>query len=1039
VARLKDDVIDHIKSHVSLLRLVESQGHKPKAHGKDKVICCPFHDDDTASLVISPNNLFNCFGCGAAGSVIDWVMKTQGVSFRFACELLQKDISLIAQHGDTPIKQNTTTKLSFSLAADHQVALTQVIDYYHETLKQCVEVHEYLASRGLDCPKLIEHFKLGYANRTLAYRLPAKNRKAGAEMRGHLQDIGILRSSGHEHFNGSLVVPVINEQGEITEVYGRKILGSRLRKGTALHLYLPGEHRGVFNARGLVEQSQLGEPNNVVILCEALIDAMTFWRHGFTNVTASYGTQGFTDEHLELFKRLTIKTVLIAYDNDDAGNQAASALAEKLHLECFECFRIEVPKNMDINSYACNVTPASKSLSLIIRQAQWMGKEGLADDTKHRHVFSLTAKNEPALEDTAQVASNEKPKPQATPALAAELTNVSPIPVSPALSIASEITEQEVTLHLAGRTYRIRGLERNTGLEQLKINLLVKQDSGDEENNSAFHVDTLDLYSSKARFSFIKQASLELGVNAQLIKSDLGKVLLALEDIQAKQLQEALEVKKTAPVLTADETTAAMELLQDSSLLSRIINDFEACGVVGERVNTLMGYLAGVSRKLSRPLAVMIQSSSAAGKSALMDAVLNFMPPDERVQYSAMTGQSLFYMGETRLKHKILAISEEEGAEHASYALKLLQSEGEVTIASTGKNATTGNLETQEYRVEGPVMLFLTTTAIDIDEELLNRCLVLTVNESRAQTQAIHEIQRQRRTLDGLKASVAKSQLITLHQHAQQLLKPLAVVNPFANQLSFLDHQTRTRRDHEKYLTLIDSIALLHQHQRPVKKLAGQGGESIEYIEATLDDIAVANVLASDVLGRTLDELPPQTRTLLGLIYAMVQQLSQQQQINPNDCHFSRRQIREFSDWGNTQLKVHCQRLEDMEYLIIKRGGRGSALVYELAWGGEGENGHPFLMGLSCLEKLGYDVKKSGVSKVLSALSRGKVGVKSVGGQTDGKSLQPNSHKTLDASTLSTMQNSHTLVDNTPSYRTPSSPSFEVSAALSLSEPRVMS
>jgi len=1010
MARLKDEVIDQIKSQVSLLRLVESQGHKPKAHGKDKVIACPFHQDDTASLVISPNNLFNCFGCGAAGSVIDWVMKTQGVSFRFACELLQKDISLIAQNGETPIKQNTTTKLSFSLAADHQVALTQVIDYYHETLKQCVEVHEYLASRGLDCPKLIEYFKLGYANRTLAYRLPAKNRKAGGEMRGQLQAIGILRQSGHEHFNGSLVVPVINEQGEITEVYGRKILGAKLRKGTAQHLYLPRSHRGVFNAQGLVEQSQLAEPNKVVILCEALIDAMTFWRHGFTNVTSSYGTQGFTDDHLELFKRLNIKTVLIAYDNDDAGNQAASALAEKLLLEGFDLFRIEVPKNMDINSYACAVTPAQKSLSLIIRQAQWMGA-----DAKRGHTFSLAAKNEPRLENTEQVASNENPTPQTSPTLAAELTNVSPVPISPALNIDAEINDQEITINLTGRAYRIRGLERNTGLEQLKINLLVKQQTsnGDSDtNNNAFHVDTLDLYSSKARFAFIKQASLELGVNAQLIKSDLGKVLLTLEDIQAKQLQEALEVKKTAPVLTADETNVAMELLQDSTLLERIINDFETCGVVGERVNTLMGYLAGVSRKLSRPLAVMIQSSSAAGKSALMDAVLNFMPPDERVQYSAMTGQSLFYMGETSLKHKILAISEEEGAENASYALKLLQSEGEVTIASTGKNATTGNLETQEYRVEGPVMLFLTTTAIDIDEELLNRCLVLTVNESREQTQAIHEIQRQRRTLDGLKASVAKSQLITLHQHAQQLLKPLAVVNPFANQLSFLDNQTRTRRDHEKYLTLIDSIALLHQHQRQIKRV-----QDIEYIEVTLDDIAVANTLASDVLGRTLDELPPQTRTLLGLIYQLVQQISQQQQINPNDCHFSRRQIREFSDWGNTQLKVHCQRLEDMEYLIIKRGGRGSVLVYELAWSGEGENGNPFLMGLSCLKKLGYDVKRSGVSKVLSALSRGQVGTRSGSGQSDKKPPQANSSKVLEATALSTLPNSNTLGDITPSYR----------------------
>ena len=156
--------------------------------------------------------------------------------------------------------------------------------------------------------------------------------------------------------------------------------------------------------------------------------------------------------------------------------------------------------------------------------------------------------------------------------------------------------------------------------------------------------------------------------------------------------------------------------------------------VVGETTNKLVGYLAAVSRKLDQPLAIIIQSSSAAGKTSLMDAILAFVPPEDQVKYSAMTGQSLFYMGETDLKHKILAIVEEEGVERASYALKLLQSEGALTIASTGKDSSTGRLITQEYRVEGPVMIFLTTTAIKIDEELLNRCLVLSVDENREQT-----------------------------------------------------------------------------------------------------------------------------------------------------------------------------------------------------------------------------------------------------------------------------------------------------------------
>jgi len=105
-----------------------------------------------------------------------------------------------------------------------------------------------------------------------------------------------------------------------------------------------------------------------------------------------------------------------------------------------------------------------------------------------------------------------------------------------------------------------------------------------------------------------------------------------------------------------------------------------------------------------------------------------------------------------------------------------------------------------------------------------------------------------------------------LHHNAQRLLRPIKVVNPYAEGLTFLDDKTRTRRDHRKYLALIRAIALLHQHQRPIRRLERPGAEPLDYIEASLDDIAAANTLAHAVLGTTLDELPPQTRRLLHLV-----------------------------------------------------------------------------------------------------------------------------------------------------------------------------
>jgi hypothetical protein len=472
------------------------------------------------------------------------------------------------------------------------------------------------------------------------------------------------------------------------------------------------------------------------------------------------------------------------------------------------------------------------------------------------------------------------------------------------------------------------------------------------------------------------------------LKADLGRVLLALEQLQDETIAAVL-APEPQPRMDEAEQAAALALLKAPDLIERILADFASCGLVGEETNKLVGYLAAVSRLLDKPLGVVIQSSSAAGKTSLMDAVLAFVPEEEKVKYSAMTGQSLFYMGETNLKHKALAIVEEEGTSRASYALKLLQSEGELTIASTGKDPTSGNLITQQYRVEGPVALLFTTTARDLDEELMNRCLVLAVDEGREQTRAIHERQRARRTLDGLFANRERQALTALHQNAQRLLKPLDVLNPFASLLTFPDQTTRLRRDHEKYLTLIDVIAFVHQHQRAVKT-AERAGQRVEYIEATLADIALANRIAHDVLGRSLDELPPQTRRLLTLIDGHVGAECGRTGVRRIDCRFTRRALREAIDWGDTQLKVHLARLVELEYLVAHRsksGGFEYELVYDL-----GADDHMLRFpGLADIDALrnAYDSQRSGPDDARSESGRPAVGPRSAGGRADASSAKP--------------------------------------------------
>jgi DNA primase catalytic core len=689
VARIPDDQLDRLKQGISVQRLAEGMGIVLKRHGADLIGLCPFHDDHEPSLVISPkNNLWHCLGaCQAGGSVIDWVMKAEGVSFRHAVELLQADYAPSLAAGSAPVKQSTVPKLPTTLATHAEDArlLTQVVDYYHETLKQSPEALAYLEKRGIADGEAIERFKLGFANRTLGYRLPAKNRKEGAAIRGQLQRLGLYRSSGHEHFTGSLVIPVFDGHGQVTEVYGRKI-NDNLRKGTPLHLYLPGPHAGIWNSEAL-------EASKEIILCESLIDALTFWCAGYRNVTASYGVEGFTADHLKAFAAHRTERVLIAYDRDAAGDKAAQALAENLNQAGIDAYRLHFPKGMDANEYAGQVKPASKSLGVVIRSAVWLGKgkaKPVSTEAVAAEFTSLDAdETEPASPPSDVL---PEPDPEAAPItpLAAKEETTEPLPATavppaPAPLIAAEVSDNEIRSVLGDRRYRIRGLDKNLAYDVLKVNLLVSRPSFDGAGES-IHVDTFDLYQQRPRGAFIKQAAVELGVQEEVIKADLGKLLLKLEALQAAAIEAAQAHQDKTVTVDDEDAKAALDLLRSPDLLARIGNDFTRCGVVGETTNKLVGYLAAISRKLDNPLAVTIQSTSAAGKSSLMDAVLAFIPDEDRIKYSAMTGQSLFYMGETDLKHKVLAIVEEEGASNAAYALKLLQSEGELTIASTGKD-----------------------------------------------------------------------------------------------------------------------------------------------------------------------------------------------------------------------------------------------------------------------------------------------------------------------------------------------------------------
>jgi len=481
------------------------------------------------------------------------------------------------------------------------------------------------------------------------------------------------------------------------------------------------------------------------------------------------------------------------------------------------------------------------------------------------------------------------------------------------------------------RRYYIRGID-NTSNSKLRVNIKAV-------NCKKFHIDTLDLYVSKQRKAFAKETELLFKQEPSVIENDLNKIIERTEEYIQKSKDNTAR-----PILIPDkEKEQAIRFLKSPDLIQAILKDFEVIGCAGEKDNKIMGYLTAVSRKLDDPLSLLILSRSAAGKSLLQDSILELVPEEDRAKYTRITGQALFYKGENSLMHKLIAIEEEEGASEASYSIRAMQSSKYLTIATTTKDPLTGQMKTVEYHVRGPLSIILTTTRTD---ETTNRFIILTIDETREQTKLIHKIQRKRDTIEGLIKDTDRETVIRKHHNAQRLLRSLKVVNPFADHLTFANDRLRARRDHKKYLNLIKAIAFLHQYQREIKKLEYKD-QTVEYIEVSLNDIGFANILASEIFGRSLDELTPPARKLLSLITELVTRIAEKQGELPLDVRFTRKALREYSKWSDWQIRLHLKELTDMEYVAVVIGKNGLRYQYQLIYDGKGEDGEKFVIGLT--------------------------------------------------------------------------------------------
>ena len=481
--------------------------------------------------------------------------------------------------------------------------------------------------------------------------------------------------------------------------------------------------------------------------------------------------------------------------------------------------------------------------------------------------------------------------------------------------------DSEFILDSHNLIYRVRVLVGRQVEGKLKVQVLVTD--GDRT-----HRDTLNLYTHKSLKTFANACASKFTLDSDDVEKDLEAIIHGLEERERQKEETSSEDEPV--ILSPAEQAEAETYLKEPGLVRRLQDDMEALGYVGEEEAKLLVYLIATSRLLPRPLSGIIGSGSGAGKSFLAELAEQLTPPEDVILFSKLSPQALYYLPEDFLSGKLLILEERAGGEGADYAIRTLQSKDCLTQIVTLKDMETGQMAAKRFTVRGPIAYLETTTQSYLNQENTSRCFEIPLDESADQTLRIHQHQRRARSLWGLKRNISKDVIRRRHHNLQRVLQPVRVVIPYAEHLTFPAASVRTRRDHERFLSLIEAVAFLHQFQR-VTRTASHKGKEVKYIEASVEDYAIAYQLALRVLWVSLDELSRWARELVESCRRQVEDgRVHHPELTADDFHWTRRQLRERLGWPDKRLRACLDELVSLEYMQVLDGSKGKTFVYRL-------------------------------------------------------------------------------------------------------------
>ncbi|MFD0963217.1 hypothetical protein [Pseudofulvibacter geojedonensis] len=447
--------------------------------------------------------------------------------------------------------------------------------------------------------------------------------------------------------------------------------------------------------------------------------------------------------------------------------------------------------------------------------------------------------------------------------------------------------------------------------DTLRVTLKVNKP---DSNYSIRH--NIDLYNGNQTERFVVRMSEELEIGILSVRQTLITLTDELEELRNSTREEEITESTAGYQLSADEQEEAIELLSSIDLLAKTNCLIAQSGVVGEEINRQLMYLIYTSRLTNNPLHSIIFGSSGSGKTHLQSKVADLIPPEHKLEFTSLSANSFYYHGQSDLKNKLILIEDLDGAESGLLPLRELQTKKRITKSIVQKGIG-GFGKTVQYVVEGPVCVSGCTTQESIYEDNSNRSFLLYVDESQEQDARINAYQRM--IYAGKVDESEQEKAAKLLRNAQRLLKPIKVINPFAEHLALPSSVFKPRRTNIHYLQLIEVITFYHQHQRK-EQYDKSTGEA--YIETTLEDIQMANTLIKDVLLRKSDTLNGVTRNYLNRLKEYL-----------NSTHsrfFTNREIRKEFGIPETTLRRYHNLLVEEQFIAKSRESADDSFSYYL-------------------------------------------------------------------------------------------------------------